>query len=72
MSAVVDHHAHDHRYGCDAHHGGYGGSMRRIATTGHKRICTMYLESGLTMFVIGFANAACEILSNQPGSPRWS
>ena len=75
MSAVVDHHAHDHRNGHGAQHdrhGGYGGSMRWISTTRGKVIVTLYLVFGLTMFFVGCVNFACEILSNEPGSPLWS
>jgi cytochrome c oxidase subunit 1 len=75
MSAVVDNHDHGHGHGYDAHHdhhGGDGGIRRWITTTNYKDIGTMYLVFGLTMFVVGFANMAYEILSNQPGSPLWS
>ncbi len=65
MSAVVDNLAHDR-------HGGYGGSMRWITTNSRKDIGARYLVFGLTMFVVGCCNAAYEILSNLPGSPRWS
>jgi hypothetical protein len=65
VSAVVVNFAHDR-------HRGYGGSMRWITTNSHKDIGTRYLVFGLTMLVVGFCNAAYEILSNLPGSPRWS
>jgi len=75
MNAVEDHHAHDHRHGRGAQHdrhGGYSGGMRWIATTRRKVIGTLYLAFGLTMLFVGCANFACEILSNEPGSPLRS
>jgi hypothetical protein len=75
MSAVVDCHAHDHRHGHGAQHdrhGGYSGNVRWLTTIRRKVIGTLYLAYGLPMCFFGFANFACEILSNEPGSPLWS
>ncbi len=33
---------------------------------------TRHMDFSLTMFFVGFANIAGEILLSQPGSPLWS
>ena len=33
---------------------------------------TRHMNFSLTMFFVGFANIAGEILFSQPGSPLWS
>jgi hypothetical protein len=61
-----------HADGRDVHHGGYRAIMRWITTTNFKDVGMRHLDFSRTMFFVGIASIAGEILFSQPGSPLWS